>query len=303
MFGYVKPCKPELKVKEFDTFKAIYCGLCKQLSKTYGPLASLTLSYDFAFVAALSLGLSDQCGGFRKCRCVANPLKRKACAIPSEDLNFCASTAMLMVYYKIKDDLQDSRFWGKLRSLFLLPLAAAARKKARRLYPETDQVLSEVWVRQAVVEQESYPSIDRAADPTASALGKICETLSTDTRQKAILSRFGYLTGRYVYFADALDDLEEDQKRGGYNPFLVRFSDRQASLQEIRDYAVGVLNLTIGELAAAYELLDLKRYKTILDNIIYLGLQQEIQVILQKGSHSNRKKGARQQTGVWSDHE
>ena len=32
MFGYIKPYKSEMKVGEYDTFKAIYCGLCKQLA-------------------------------------------------------------------------------------------------------------------------------------------------------------------------------------------------------------------------------------------------------------------------------
>ena len=33
MFGYIKPFKPELKVREFDTYQAFYCGLCRQLCK------------------------------------------------------------------------------------------------------------------------------------------------------------------------------------------------------------------------------------------------------------------------------
>jgi hypothetical protein len=29
MFGYIEPLKCELKVHEFETYKAYYCGLCK----------------------------------------------------------------------------------------------------------------------------------------------------------------------------------------------------------------------------------------------------------------------------------
>lgn len=77
MFGYIKPCKPEMKVREFDTFKAIYCGLCKQLSHVFGPFASFTLSYDFTFMATVSLAMKETCGGFKKCACAANPLKKR----------------------------------------------------------------------------------------------------------------------------------------------------------------------------------------------------------------------------------
>jgi hypothetical protein len=53
VFGYIKPFKPELKFKEFDLYKAYYCGLCKAMGKKYGFLSRLTLSYDFTFIALL----------------------------------------------------------------------------------------------------------------------------------------------------------------------------------------------------------------------------------------------------------
>ena len=30
MFGYVRPFKPELRMKEYEAYKAVYCGLCKE---------------------------------------------------------------------------------------------------------------------------------------------------------------------------------------------------------------------------------------------------------------------------------
>ena len=29
VFGYIKPVKAELKVKEWEAYQGIYCGLCK----------------------------------------------------------------------------------------------------------------------------------------------------------------------------------------------------------------------------------------------------------------------------------
>ena len=51
MFGYIKPVKAELKVKEWEAYQGIYCGLCKQLAKRYGFFARMTLNYDFVFLA------------------------------------------------------------------------------------------------------------------------------------------------------------------------------------------------------------------------------------------------------------
>ena len=39
MYGYVRPCKPELRIKEWERYQAAYCGLCHTLKKRYGLLA------------------------------------------------------------------------------------------------------------------------------------------------------------------------------------------------------------------------------------------------------------------------
>lgn len=278
-----------MKVKEFDTFKAIYCGLCKQLSHVFGPFSSLTLSYDFTFIATVSIAMSNTCNGFKKCTCVANPLKKKACLLPCDDLTFCASTAMLMIYYKVIDNINDSGFFGKLKGYFLLPFAANARRKAKKIYPEIDEIILIAMKKQAEIEKSENTSVDRAADSTATALSLICERLCEDGTQKKILNRFGYLIGRYVYFADALDDIDDDLKSNSYNPFLKKFANENKTLDEIKDYAKGVLNLTVGEIPPAYELLNLKRHKEILDNIIYLGLHNEINTILNKREKKNEQ--------------
>lgn len=49
MFGYIKPFKAELKVKEWEAYQGIYCGLCKQLAQRYGLFARMTLNYDLFF--------------------------------------------------------------------------------------------------------------------------------------------------------------------------------------------------------------------------------------------------------------
>ena len=36
MFGYVRPFKGEMLVKEYDAYKGVYCQLCRALGKYYG---------------------------------------------------------------------------------------------------------------------------------------------------------------------------------------------------------------------------------------------------------------------------
>ena len=53
MFGYIVPEKPEMKIKEYELFRAYYCGVCRSIGKHHGQLRRLTLSYDTAFLAVL----------------------------------------------------------------------------------------------------------------------------------------------------------------------------------------------------------------------------------------------------------
>lgn len=105
-------------------------------------------------MATVSLAMKETCGGFKKCACAANPLKKKACAVPCDDLTYCASAAMLMLYYKLKDDITDERLLKKLRSVLLFPFAALARRKARKLYPDADCILNEMMQKQAALEKD-----------------------------------------------------------------------------------------------------------------------------------------------------
>lgn len=290
LFGYIKPYKPEMKIIEFDTYKAIYCGLCKQLGRAFGPFARMTLSYDFAFLSLLSLGVTDSCPSFKRESCAANPMKKKPCLCACDDSRFAASAAMTMLYYKVLDNYRDSGVGGRLASLLLLPWANRARKKARALYPQMDEIIGREMEKQRAVEAQGG-SVDAAAEPSARALAEITALIPASETDRRVLYRIGYLVGRWVYLMDALDDMEDDLKSGSFNPYLQKFSlsGQDADLTQARNYAVGVIHLTAGELSNTYELLGLKRYKSILDNIIYLGLKNTLSLVL-NGEHEKKKK-------------
>ena len=49
MFGYVLVNKPELKIREFETYRSYYCGLCHALKERHGLAGRMTLNYDMTF--------------------------------------------------------------------------------------------------------------------------------------------------------------------------------------------------------------------------------------------------------------
>lgn len=282
MFGYIKPFRADLRIREFDTYQAIYCGLCRSLGHLYGPFARITLSYDFTFLAVLGLSLSqDDAPCFAPGRCPVNPLKKKAFCQDNPILDFSALCATLLVYYKARDSLQDHGWKEKLSAAFLYPFAAHARRKAAKAEPELDRAFSQMMERQNALEKAECSNVDEVAEPTAQALSLVFTRLSGDPMQKRVLERLGYLLGRYVYLCDALDDLADDAKKGNYNPFLSssRRENAAITLEEQRMQAMGSLNLTTAELASAYALLNIQRFGPILENIIYQGLPSAVRSI------------------------
>ncbi|MBQ5591044.1 MAG: hypothetical protein IIU65_05125, partial [Clostridia bacterium] len=171
MFGYVKAYKPELKIAEYDTYKAVYCSLCRQLGKDYGVFAKFILSYDFVFLAMLFLGLDNECCGYKKMRCPFNPTKKcMRLEKPSDALSFSSACLIIMFYYKLIDDMKDNGMKGKLRSGIIYPIFSYYRKKALKNYAEVDQKIAELMLWQQEIENSETVSLDMAAEPTAKML-------------------------------------------------------------------------------------------------------------------------------------
>lgn len=269
MFGYVRACKPEMRLKEFEMYKAVYCSLCKELGRLYGPLARMTLSYDFAFLAILNMSLSsDKCSLTRKI-CTCNPLKKCQYLSDKSDLEMPASAAMIMLYYKLLDNIEDEKGVKKLLYLALRGIYSKAHKKAAKEHPHIEEIFSEYIKEQKTLEAENCQSPDKAADPTAKVLSKVFQLCSEDEMQKRILSRMGYCIGRYIYLLDAACDLEEDIKKGNYNPLKTFAEDKDYR----KNIIIPQLYIAAAETAKAFELLEVQKMKNILDNIIYLGLE------------------------------
>lgn len=272
MFGYVKPYNPELRVRELEEYKAVYCGLCKQLGRSFGVFARFTLSYDFAFLAMLKTALdSEICPETERCACIAHPFCKRIRVRENAAMQMAARTAMISVYYKLLDDRADEGFFRRIGAALLLPFAKRARRRALAFADgaAADEAAAKMSAAQAQLETEKCQIPDAAAEPTANFLAAVLKNCAATAEQAAVLERFGYLLGRYVYLCDALDDLEDDRRRGRYNPFL--YAGGEAAIA-----AKNALFLTTAELSDDFDLLELHRYEGILENIIRIGLRAEV---------------------------
>ncbi len=273
MFGYIKAHAPELKVKEQEAYRAVYCGLCMQMKRDYGQLIRMTLSYDFAFLAILCMAVRGDPVSFTRERCLVHPLKKRNICRENDSLSLAASMAVILLYHKLLDNLQDGDVGEKAACMAALPLAKRAYQKAAARLPELAKLTELQMQEQAKLEKEHCPSPDRAAEPTAKILEALLGDLSDDEAQKLVLRRMGYLLGRWVYLIDALDDLEEDSRKDNYNPFRYggAFGEEAPTEQ-----AAASLRLTTAELQRAFDLLDCHCFEGILENVFTLGLNEVI---------------------------
>lgn len=277
MFGYVRVNKPEMKVKEYEAYRGIYCSLCRAMRKSFGHLSTLTLSYDLTFFAVARLSFGGTVPSFKGGRCPYNPSKRcNYCQNGDEQLRYAAAVSVMMFYFKIKDNIADGSAFRRLLMYLILPYALLKYKKARRLYPEAALIIENAMAEQSLTEKSGTDSPDRAAHSSADALGRL---LDSGFGSESIY-RFGYGVGKFVYLCDALDDIEKDIKKKSFNVFVNKYSLTEKPSEEISREIKMSLNMCLAMMSEAYEERENKSLSPIMENIIYEGTENTMNDIL-----------------------
>lgn len=280
MFGYVQPLKPELKVKENEAFQGYYCGLCKAIKQNYTNAARFMLNYDCAVLLLLLSSMSDKTPAIRRERCVASPVKKKT-VVASAQGAYAAAVNVLLGCGKIDDTARDEhKASARMLSLFY----RGVKKRAAKDYSELAAVFEERMQSLGELERQGCANIDEVSAQFGQLLAAVFSLAPFDFAQgaaKKALWHFGYNLGRWIYLADALDDLEKDHSAKNYNVFLTRpYADIGKLREDIREEAQFNLHFSLSETCKAFELLDIKRDKPLLDNIMYLGLAKKTEDVL-----------------------
>ncbi len=287
MFGYIKPVAAELKVKEYELYRAVYCGLCAALGRNTTCISRLSLSYDFVFLAVVRMALFSEKGKIEKRRCFAHPTKKRAVLTGADQLDYCARISSVLTYHKLCDDINDDRGAKKLVSYLLLPVASLIRKRAK-MEDSAEEFIKEKLSCLSRLEKENCASLDRAAEPFGELMAYVCSYGFTEGSSKyRIAYEIGRHIGRFIYIIDAIDDLKADIKSGAYNPFSAMYSDPQAELERGIQMLENALTMELMGVEAAAELIDFSavpEYGEIIRNIIYLGLPGIVSEILNKNS-------------------
>ena len=109
MFGYIRPLERELKIREAEYYRALYCGVCDAEGRMCGQAARLTLSYDAVFIALLRAAVTGKQPETEKMRCPRHPFCRRTVTAADEASDAAAASCVLLAYGKLCDDAADER--------------------------------------------------------------------------------------------------------------------------------------------------------------------------------------------------
>ena len=267
MFGYVRPLSAELKVRELEDYKAVYCGLCRAMGTRHGFLARFTLNYDFAFLVMLLSAVDEPCRT-KQCRCPAHPFRKRRMCLQMPALDVAADESMILSYQKLKDDVKDHGFFRGLPARLAVAALRPAYQKAAKARPEFDRKVTACLEELHALEDEKCSSMDRAADTFARILQAAAPVTGEEGRDRA-MEQLLYHVGRWIYLIDAWDDRKEDEQTDAYNPVLERFAHKpEEHEQDMRITLLHSRNLAI----SAYSLIQSSQWDGILSNILCLGL-------------------------------
>ena len=274
MLGYVKINKPELKVKEYEVYKGLYCSLCRAMGKNFGVLSRLTLSYDITFLVLIRMCFSSAVPDFKSGRCPFNITKRcNYCKNCDSVFTYAAAVSVMMFYFKVKDNISDGNVFKRLLMYLILPWATLKFRKAKGMFPEIEHIISENMKKQAQTEKSLTDCTDKAAHESADALGKITAYGFDD--KDGLIYRFGYGVGKWVYLTDAADDIKKDIKDKSFNVYVNKYKIKSEGdfTDDIREKIVGELNMSSAMCCEAFSEIENKTLIPICENIIYDGME------------------------------
>ncbi len=301
MLGYVQIFKPDLKVREYEIYMGYYCGVCKYIGKEYGQLPRMALSYDAAFLALLLACVDDEPDAPVQEHCVLHHIKNKT-IIRNEAIEYAGDVMLVLAWYKMLDDVNDE---GKVSAKAASRLLRRLHTRLQKKYPDLCDGIEINLARLNGLEAAHCANLDEAAE----SFSKIMEVIFREGAKKLYadsqelhetFARIGYHMGKWIYLIDAADDIEENIESGAYNQLLYRFeykgnpeddpdSEDGETPQEFRDRIRDNLDFNLYHYLAVLSeqtgLLDIKKNRGIIDNVIFFGMNRKTEEILNKNKN------------------
>lgn len=279
MFGYIIINKGDMKFKEFDIYHSYYCGLCQALKEEYGKAGQISLTYDMTFLVMLLSSLYEPETTMREVKCIAHPFEKhlvrtNALSAYGADMN------VLFTYYKCRDDWEDER---KVSRLAYGKMLEKEYRKIRSRYPEKVAKIDKLMYELSCQEKKQNKDIDYMAGLFGNVMGEMM-TVREDEWQDELYSMGSFL-GKFIYLMDAYEDIEEDLKKGRYNPLTEAYKNPDFE-EEIKT----ILTMIMAACCKEFEKLPIIDNIEILRNILYSGVWYRYEAVSRKRADKAKVK-------------
>ena len=271
MFGYVRPYEPELKVREAEYYRAVYCGLCRSMKKHLGATSPVTLSYDMAFLALCRMCATGETPGMSRRRCVK--LKKRPMADDCDALAYSASVSALLLDRKLSDDIADEDGMRRLRARMM---SSFARRYLRRANVDVDLTgcVDGALLRLYELEKSADATVSDCAAAFGDALSAVFAH-GLDGGARRIMAEIGRSVGRFVYIIDEVDDMDRDVDAGRRNRIAELYP--RPWTESTKDAVTAAMCLELERAINAAELFDggNETARSVVINILSMGMKSE----------------------------
>ncbi len=285
MFGYVRPDVGRLTVNDYEYYKAAYCGVCRELGRVCGPASRLCLSYDVVFLEMLTLRLGGENPRPVRAACPVNPFLRRDMIRGTEESGIAAAVCGLLAHYRFADDARDENGFRRVAASAGKRLSARWPKRAGTVCPGLPEEVGEKLGLLAEAEEAAASGAECSLDGLSGLFGDLLGTVcaypfigsgEAMKSEAAVAFAVGRKVGRWIYVADALDDLASDEKKGRFNPVLKLYGRSELTDEEKKTLSC----LAAAEAGEALDDLSLISEKEdsgpepgrIIENILGLGI-------------------------------
>lgn len=276
MFGYVRYDMPNLYIKDFMLYKALYCGLCKGIGVSCGQAARMGLTYDVAFLSALLHNIAGIDIKVEKSHCFEHAIRKRPIAAVDPLTEELGALNTVLCYYKLSDDVADGGR-GRGRRLWF----RRGFKRAKKKYSELVKIVDGFMKEQDALEKKRTPSPDMAADATANMMRALSDYFLKDKATEATAGLF-YELGKWVYLIDALDDYDKDKKKKRYNPFVLSYQNesKEELLKENGKEVRFLFDTLFFSLRENMAQIEFAFNRDLTDNILLRGLPAETKRVM-----------------------
>ena len=274
MKGRMRPYLPELTIRDYNTYQWYQRGVRRQLYTTYGLYSCYGLRYNGVLFAVLADSLA---GRPATCKRMREPgtLVWRQMMCQTQGIRLAAQVEVLLSWHRIQDaQWADLPFYKKVRRVVDTVLLRQAYRKAAAENPALERIFVQERDQANVQMTLNAKNYLLAAEPKGNLYGALYSVLATDDpiSAKVCTTSAAASAGPLICWT----------KRRAFPGTKIRPLQRLPPQRHQRQercpgerpaQALAAVN----DLVRAYGMLDVKLNRTLLDNIMILGLRHAIE--------------------------